>query len=110
MQKGINQTNDDLCFRRDPEKCATKFFGIRDLSDHRWVAFLLPHIGQLRYISRRSNHSFHEYHSRLILLEKTTLGTVNTGVNKVEIINARDAVFVAVSYLRTSDDSYAIFL
>ena len=31
-----------------------------------------------------------------MLLEKTTLGTVNTGVNKVETINARDAVFVAV--------------
>jgi hypothetical protein len=35
-------------------------------------------------------------YSRLVLLEKTTLGTVNTGVNKVETINARDAVFVAV--------------
>jgi len=35
-------------------------------------------------------------YSRLVLLEKTTLGTVNTGVNKVETINARDAIFVAV--------------
>lgn len=49
-------------------------------------------------MSRRSNPFFHETRSRLILLEKTTLGTVNTGVNKVEIINARDAIFVAVSY------------
>jgi hypothetical protein len=35
---------------------------------------------------------------RLVLLEKTTLGTVNTGVNKIETINARDAIFVAVCY------------
>ena len=35
---------------------------------------------------------------RLVLLEKTTLGTVHTGVNRVETINARDAVFIAVNH------------
>jgi hypothetical protein len=39
--------SNDLC-SRDPEQCATKFFGVRDLSDHRWVAFLMPHVRQLR--------------------------------------------------------------
>ncbi|CAF3428235.1 unnamed protein product [Rotaria socialis] len=80
---------------KDPEQCATKFFGVRDLSDHRWVAFLMPHVRQLR----------------LILLEKTTLGTVNTGVNKVETINARDAVFVAsLKFLVVLDLSRSILL
>jgi hypothetical protein len=45
---------------------------------------------------------------RLVLLEKTTLGTVNTGVNKVETISARDAVFVAVDYLLDQNVSYKI--
>ncbi|CAF3891883.1 unnamed protein product, partial [Rotaria magnacalcarata] len=80
---------------KDPEQCATKFFGVRDLSDHRWVAFLMPHVRQLR----------------LVLLEKTTLGTVHTGVNKVEIINARDAVFVAsLKFLVVLDLSRSILL
>ena len=42
------------------------------------------------------------HRSRLVLLEKTTLGSLNIGVNKVETINARDAVFVAVGGNRDS--------
>ncbi|UJR26009.1 hypothetical protein I4U23_007355 [Adineta vaga] len=80
---------------KDPEQCATKFFGVRDLSDHRWVAFLLPHVRQLR----------------LVLLEKTTLGTVNTGVNKVETISAKDAIFVSsLKFLVVLDLSRSILL
>lgn len=80
---------------KDPEQCATKFFGMRDLSDHRWVAYLMPHARQLR----------------LLLLEKNTLGTVHTGVNKVETINARDAIFVAsLKFLVVLDLSRSILL
>ncbi|CAF0874777.1 unnamed protein product [Didymodactylos carnosus] len=73
--------------------CATKFFSLRDLSNNRWVAYLMPNINQLR----------------LILLEKYSGNT--TTIRAVHTINAHDALFVpSIKFLIVLDQIGNILL